>query len=104
MGQAGLLTTCDGSDTGFLNAYYNEWFTEMPPMARLPVAYNAQQALHELTADQEGAVSSYWDVSVAPDLKIVHFSNASKPWETQHVESATKPQSALVTLWKSWCT
>jgi glycogenin glucosyltransferase len=108
MGQAGLLTTCDGSDTGFLNAYYNEWFTEMPPMARLPVGYNAQQALHELTADQEGVASSYWDVSVAPDLKIVHFSNAIKPWETPAESSATtmpsksKPQSSLVTLWKSW--
>jgi glycogenin glucosyltransferase len=118
MGQAGLLTTCDGSDTGFLNAYYNEWFTEMPPMTRLPVGYNAQQVLHELTADRDGVSSSYWDVSVAPDLKIVHFSNATKPWETHHAESTavttaaaatttaittpSKSQSTLVTLWKSW--
>ena len=105
MGQAGLLTTCDGSDTGFLNAYYNEWFTQMPPMARLPIRYNAQQALHELTADQEGVLSSYWDTSIMPDLKILHFSNAVKPWETHAETTATtppKPQSSIVTLWKSW--
>jgi glycogenin glucosyltransferase len=102
MGQAGLLTTCDGSDTGFLNAYYNEWFTQMPPMTRLPVGYNAQQALHELTADQEGVASSYWDVSVAPDLRILHFSNAIKPWEIHEESTTTTTPSALVTLWRSW--
>lgn len=95
-GHAKLLTTYDGSDTGFLNAYFNTWNTELPPMARLPVGYNAQQAMYDMTADEKGE-SSFWDVQISSDLYIVHYSNAIKPWE-----SSASDNHSLVALWKTW--
>jgi len=97
-GHAKLLTTYDGSDTGFLNAYFNTWNTEFPPMARLPAGYNAQQAMYDMTMDEKGG-SSFWDVQVASDLYIVHYSNAVKPWESL---SSSSENHSLVALWKTW--
>jgi hypothetical protein len=112
---ASLLTTFDGSDTGFLNAYFPTWFTEFPPQARLPVGYNAQQAMFDQTmhtastetstdTDATGT-STFWDVQVAgSDLYIVHYSNPVKPWQV--AESSSSPSSAsknsLHVLWKTW--
>ena len=79
MGQRSLLANYDGSDTGFLNGYFPEWYTEMAPLARLPFTYNAQRALYDTTYKQ--GHSCYWDVAIAPDLKILHYSGGSKPWE-----------------------
>jgi alpha-N-acetylglucosamine transferase len=90
MGQRTLLTTSDGSDTGFLNAYFSEWFTAMPPQARLSFGYNAQQVLHDMTTNSENggeenhlAMSNYWDMVVGPNLYIVHYSSSRKPWEAK---------------------
>jgi glycogenin glucosyltransferase len=95
---ASLLTTYDGSDTGFLNAYFNTWYTEFPPQARLAAGYNAQQAMHDLTA--EGSGSAFWDVQVvASELYIVHYSNFIKPWEMAESSKTTK---SLQVLWKTW--
>ena len=95
---ASLLTTYDGSDTGFLNAYFNTWYTDFPPSARLAIGYNAQQALHDMTADSNGT-STFWDVQIASDLHIVHYSNALKPWE---IAGSSKTTNSLQVLWKTW--
>jgi len=92
---AKLLTTFDGSDTGFLNAYFNTWNTEFPPMARLASGYNAQESMFDMTRNEQGE-SSFWDIQIAPDLHILHYSNAVKPWETEAEENALK------TLWRTW--
>lgn len=97
---ASLLTTYDGSDTGFLNAYFNTWFTEFPPQARLAVGYNAQQAMFDWTAS-DGSGSTFWDVQVASDLHIVHYSNFIKPWELAE-SASSKTTNSLQVLWKSW--
>ena len=80
MAQSSLLITYDGGDTGYLNAYFPEWFTEMPPMARLQFGYNAQRFLYHCTYDKQ---PNYWDRAVSPDLHILHFSSSPKPWETK---------------------
>lgn len=100
-GHAKLLTTYDGSDTGFLNAYFNTWNTEFPPMARLVSGYNAQQAMFELTMDENGS-SSFWDVQMGSDLYIVHYSNTVKPWDVDTTGTKNKNSNSLQTLWKTW--
>ena len=94
MAQSSLLTTYDGGDTGYLNAYFPEWFTEMPPMARLPFGYNAQRFLFHCTYDKQ---PNYWDLAVSPDLYILHFSSSPKPWETKPpvVEHSPRAQTFL---------
>lgn len=79
LAQASLLTTYDGGDTGFLNAYYSNWNKEMPPMARLGFGYNAQRFMFHCTYEKQ---PNYWDLAVAPDLHVIHFSSSPKPWET----------------------
>lgn len=79
MGQRSLLRNATGDDTGFLNAYYPEWHTEMAPLARLPITYNAQRAIYDGTCPQ--GCSQYWEVAIAPDLKILHYSGPVKPWQ-----------------------
>ena len=111
VGQSGLLATQDGSDTGFLNAYYPNWFQNMPPMARLEIGYNAQQVLHDLTiSNKKTGASNYWDTSIAPTLSVVHYSNERKPWQEVLQEagssssgSSTEPSKCkLISLWKQW--
>ena len=138
MGQLSLLTTYDRSDTGFLNAYYNQWYTEMPTFSRLPIGYNAQQVLHDMTIndddddddddnnnnnktkDSGGRRSKFWDVQLAQDVVIIHYSNPIKPWQEDQVMSAkaagtttittkattssssSSSRSMLHTLWKSY--
>jgi lipopolysaccharide biosynthesis glycosyltransferase len=112
---ASLLTTFDGSDTGFLNAYFPTWFTEFPPQARLPVGYNAQQAMFDQTMEtattdtstdtNTTGTSTFWDVQVAgSDLYIVHYSNPVKPWQVAESSSSSSSASknSLQVLWKTW--
>ncbi len=91
---AKLLTRLDESDTGFLNDFFPTWNTESPPFARLPVGYNAQEAMYDMTVETSGE-SSFWSVQVASDLYIVHYSNVKKPWEENSGHD-------LQTLWKTW--
>ena len=111
--QKSLLANYDGSDTGFLNSYFSEWHTEMAPLARLPFTYNAQRALYDMT--HEKGHRSYWDVAVAPDLHILHYSGTPKPWEyasikgtpqpvqqQQHSTLKAKTGDALTDLWLQW--
>ena len=65
----------DGGDTGFLNAFFPQWFTGPSPF-RLPFRYNAQRTLHWFTAQRN---PGYWNI-IRP-IKIVHFSSSPKPWE-----------------------
>uniref|UniRef100_A0A7S1GJD2 Hexosyltransferase n=1 Tax=Cyclophora tenuis TaxID=216820 RepID=A0A7S1GJD2_CYCTE len=80
LAQRSLLTTYDGGDTGFLNAYFSEWYTEMPPMARLSFGYNAQRFLYHCTYEKQ---PKYWDLAVSPDLHIIHYSSLPKPWDSK---------------------
>lgn len=112
MKQKSLLANYDGSDTGFLNSYYSEWHTEMAPLARLPFTYNAQRALYDMTYNK--GHRSYWDVAIAPDLKIVHYSGSTKPWvdDTRADNTGTPPVAqsilkaktgdTLTDLWRQW--
>lgn len=86
MEQRSLLTTYDGGDTGFLNAYFSNWYTDMPPFARLKFGFNAQRFLYQSTYERQ---PDYWDLSVAPDLHIIHYSSLPKPWESKPIMSET---------------
>jgi len=50
------LPTYDGGDTGFLNAYFPDWF-KMPAPSRLPFGYNAQRILYWFTVKR---TEGYW--------------------------------------------
>jgi len=80
MDQSALLSSYDGGDTGFLNAYFSEWHSNMPPFSRLKFGYNAQRFLYHSTYEKQ---PNYWDLGVAPDLYIVHYSSSPKPWESK---------------------
>ncbi len=70
----GELPSHDGGDTGFLNAYFPDWF-RAGAARRLPFRYNAQRTMHWLTyAGNPG----YWR-SIRP-VAILHFSSNPKPW------------------------
>lgn len=108
MGQKKLLANYDGGDTGFLNAYYSEWHTEMAPLARLPFTWNAQRALYDMT--YEKGHRNYWDVAISPDLHIIHYSGSPKPWEVP-VDSRSRDDEPKATirkvdylndLWRQW--
>jgi len=73
---AALQTTrsYDGGDTGFLNAFFPQWFTA-PSQNRLPFSYNAQRTLFWMTHDSQ---PGYWD-SIGP-VKVIHYSSHPKPW------------------------
>jgi glycogenin glucosyltransferase len=92
MQQRSLLTTYDGGDTGFLNAYFSNWYTDMPPFARLKFGYNAQRFLYHCTYEKQ---PNYWDLSVAPDLHIIHYSSSPKPWESKPSAAKASAQTHL---------
>jgi hypothetical protein len=88
-GAAPTLHSYDGGDTGFLNAFFPEWWSA-PAAHRLPFAFNAQRTLHWLThARQPG----YWQ-AVQP-VRILHFSSSPKPWEP----AAAAKKGELELLW-----
>jgi len=70
------LPSYDGGDTGFLNAFYADWYAG-PCAARLPFGFNMQRTLYWFTYSVR---PGYWD-SIQPK-KIVHFSSSPKPWDT----------------------
>lgn len=83
----GKLTSYDTGDTGFLNAYFDNWYT-MPAGHRLPFGYNALRTMYWLTAPR---TKGYWN-AVRP-LKIVHYCSSPKPWED------TSKKGELEMLW-----
>lgn len=91
------LITYDGGDTGFLNAYFSNWYTEMPPQSRLGFGYNAQRFMYNCTYAKQ---PKYWDVGIGSDLAIVHFSSSPKPWQSRSQEeengATSKNQSDLL--------
>eukprot|EP00928_Gymnodinium_smaydae_P044265 TRINITY_DN29535_c0_g1_i1.p1 TRINITY_DN29535_c0_g1~~TRINITY_DN29535_c0_g1_i1.p1 ORF type:complete len:298 (+),score=58.30 TRINITY_DN29535_c0_g1_i1:52-894(+) len=68
------LPSHDGGDTGFLNAFYPNWYT-WPAEQRLPFRYNALRTMYWFTHANPG----YWD-AVKP-IKILHFCSSPKPWD-----------------------
>lgn len=71
-----VLESYDGGDTGFLNAFFPDWY-KSSSAARLPFGYNMQRTLYWFTYSIR---PGYWD-SIHPK-KVVHFSSSPKPWET----------------------
>ncbi|CAM9982907.1 unnamed protein product [Ectocarpus fasciculatus] len=69
------LSSYDGGDTGFLNAYFADWFSR-PAAARLPFAYNALRTVYWTTHEKN---PGYWE-AIGP-VKIIHFCSSPKPWE-----------------------
>jgi glycogenin glucosyltransferase len=70
------LKSYDGGDTGFLNAYFPDWYS-LPAPNRLPFTYNAQRTMYWFTRSQPG----YWEA--LGDIKVLHFSSSPKPWLEQ---------------------
>lgn len=60
-----ILPSYDGGDTGFLNACYPDWYSDMNASARLPFGYNAQRTMYWFTYEKR---PGYWD-SIDP-LKV----------------------------------
>jgi glycogenin glucosyltransferase len=66
----GTLPSYDGSDQGFLNSYFPDWFTG-PSEHRLPAVYNASQVLY--------LYAPTWRYML-PRIRILHFMGPVKPW------------------------
>lgn len=66
------ISTYDGGDTGFLNAYFAGWFTASAAF-HLPFGYNAQRTLHWMTYERQ---PGYWE-SIKP-LKVLHYSRCAR--------------------------
>ncbi|CAE7656216.1 IPUT1 [Symbiodinium sp. CCMP2456] len=71
-----VLPSHDGGDTGFLNAFFPDWYL-WPPEQRLPFRYNALRTMHWLTRANPG----YWE-SIQP-VKVLHFCSYPKPWDKE---------------------
>jgi lipopolysaccharide biosynthesis glycosyltransferase len=113
---ATILTTGDHSDTGFLNAFFPTWYNEYPPFGRLSSGYNAPQVWHDWTrldndndddddtpTTTKRGTSMFWDVQIAPNLHIVHYSNPIKPWQQNDFSKQQQPeQSSLIVLFNTW--
>lgn len=69
-----IYTSYDGGDTGFLNAFFADWY-RWPESNRLEFKFNAQRLAWSMTR----AVPSYWE-TIKPS--IIHYSSSPKPWET----------------------
>jgi len=82
--------TYDGGDTGFLNAYFNEWHLG-PGSRRLGFKYNAQRFMHSCTYSKQ---PKYWDIGVG-DIYIVHYSSTPKPWQTPMTKDFDEKQEFL---------
>lgn len=94
----GAITSYDGGDTGLLNAYYPDWFTNMPSSARLPFGCNAQRFLYNCTHAKR---PQYWDEGVVGSgdggddgLHIVHYSSSPKPWESMERRNVDNKKDA----------
>jgi glycogenin glucosyltransferase len=64
------LKSYDGGDTGFLNAFYPNWYTD-DSTARLPFAYNAQRTMFYFTRKNPGYWQQIQPVKVSG--KQIHF-------------------------------
>jgi len=79
------VASYDKGDTGFLNAYFPEWFNDQIRFVRLPFTFNAQRTLQMYT---EKRTTGYWEEVGKRGIKIIHFSSSPKPWEGHTVCSA----------------
>jgi glycogenin glucosyltransferase len=70
-----VLGSYEGGDTGFLNAFFPDWFESGH---RLPCRYNCQRALFDFSL--KGGRMGYWRSIGRP--AIIHYSSSPKPWES----------------------
>lgn len=75
MRKAQKLVSYDGGDTGFLNAFFSDWY-QGDAVSRLPFGYNAQRTMYWLVNEKN---PGYWN-AIKP-VKILHYSSNPKPWE-----------------------
>lgn len=68
------LASYDGGDTGFLNAFFPNWYISSAA-SRLSFGYNALRIMQWFTKKKP----EYWK-AIKP-LKIVHYCSSPKPWE-----------------------
>ena len=68
------LSSYDGGDTGFLNAFFPHWYRETAD-SRLGFGDNALRTMYWMTSKKPG----YW-AAVSP-LRCIHFCSFPKPWQ-----------------------
>ncbi len=91
----GHIASYDGSDQGFLNAFYPDWFVG-PPQFRLPMKFNVAQ--------QVAVYGPTWK-RMKEDLRVLHFLGAEKPWRIEEAarrraEEKEKKRRKNQSLWK----
>ena len=82
MSKIDKLETYDGGDTGFLNAFFPDWFNNEENYVRLEYGFNAQRTLQIYTQKRTMA---YWNQVVSRGLYIIHFSSSPKPWSGKSI-------------------
>lgn len=69
----GELTSYDGSDQGFLNSYYADWYSG-PQEHRLPTRYNVPAIFYLYNAS--------W-TRLRDEICVLHFFGPRKPWKVK---------------------
>lgn len=72
------LPSHDGSEQGFLNSYFSDWYTG-PAEHRLPCIFNVNQTLFMARGG--------WQ-RVLPDMRALHFVSPAKPWRKRYYRFA----------------
>ena len=68
------LSSYDGGDTGFLNAFFSDWYQRSSD-ARLEFGFNALRTMKWFTRKNP----RYWREAV--DVRVLHFCSSPKPWD-----------------------
>jgi len=112
------LVSYDGGDTGFLNAYFNGWYSNRNQA--LHFGYNAQHFMHKCTYQKQ---PQYWELGIGKEkLHIIHYSSTPKPWkaitmekinsaadclntsDSEQIKKSGNKSEELGKLWKDWYT
>ncbi len=90
MEKRATLPSYDGSDQGFLNSYFPDWYTG-DPSRRLPMKFNVPRLLR--------VYRPAWN-RLTEDMRVLHYVGRNKPWKinTQDMEKKKRKPSLWAKL------
>ncbi len=84
MEKRAVLPSYDGSDQGFLNAYFPEWY-KGDSSRRLPMKFNVPRLLR--------VYRPAWN-RLTEDMRVLHYVGRQKPWKIEAKETKKKGKSS----------
>lgn len=94
--ESAKVESYDGGDTGFLNHFFPDWWTDNSGrLVRLAFGFNCQRTMYYFTKTKP----LYWSKAVRPHMRILHFSSTPKPWSFTF-EQLRDRNDPLENLWQ----